>query len=185
MNVLILVLIFWLFLLFLGKSEGIRGVSRHHSGLEETGRYFRTNSQPSTINTIANFSAYKEKLIRPCGYHGRGSRHRPTIGKRAGSTGPKRSFWDRIVEVASQKDHSQHIFFRALSFLRENLLSKSLENEATGRTRRDVVEQNIITLELRNRINDVQFLIIQHLLLEVSWNTHLSIYLLLRDIPWL
>ena len=160
MNVLILVLIF---LLFLGKSEGVRGVSRHQSGLEETGRYY---SQSSTVNTIANFSAYKEKLIRPCGYRGLGNRQ--TIGKRAGSPGPKRSLWSRIVEVSSKKDHSQNILFKALSFVRANLLSESLKDEATGRTRRDVVERNIITLELRNRINDVQFIIIQHLLLEVS-----------------
>lgn len=163
MNVPILVLIFWLFLLFLGKSEGVRGVSRHQSELEETGRFY---SQSSTVNTIANFSAYKEKLVRPCGYRGSGNRQK--IGKRAGSPRLKRSLWSRIVEVSSEKDHSQNILFKALSFVRANLLSENLKDEATGRTRRDVVEQNINTLELRNRINDVQFIIIQHLLLEVS-----------------
>ena len=168
MNVPILVLILWLFLLFLKKSEGVRGVSRHHSGLEEAGRYFRGNSQQSTVNTIANFSAYKEKLIRPCGYRGSGSGYRPTIGKRDGSRRPKRSLWNRIMEVSSKKDHSLNILFKALSFLRENLLSESLEDNPTGRGRREVVEQNIFTLELRNRINEVQFIIIQHLLLEVS-----------------
>ena len=121
------------------------------------------NPQPSTPSLTSRPT--RKKLIRPCGY--RGSGNRQTIGKRAGSPGPKRSLWSRIVEVSSKKEHSQNILFKALSFVRANLLSESLKDEATGRTRRDVVERNIITLELRNRINDVQFIIIQHLLLEV------------------
>lgn len=171
MNVPILVLIFWLFLLFVGESEGVRGVSRHHSGSEETSRYFSSSRGATSVSTIANFSAYNEKLIRPCGYH-RGRGYRPTMGKRAGATvGHKRSLWNRIVEMSSKKDHSLNVFFKTLSSVRENRLSENLENELKERSRREVVEQNIITLELRNRINDVQFLITQHLLLEVSRST--------------
>ena len=167
MNVPILVLIFCLFLLFLGESEAVRGVSRHHSGLAETGRYFSSNSRETSVNTIANFSAYKDKLIRPCGY-----RIRPTNVKRAGPTGRKRSLLNRIVEI--RKDRSQNIIFQALSFLREFLLSESVEDDLSQRRRRDTVEQNIIHLELRNRINDVQFIITQHLLVEVSRNVKYS-----------
>ena len=161
MNVPILVLIFWLVLLFLGESEGVRGVSRQHSGLEDTGRYFSSN----TLNTIANFSAYKDKLIRPCGY-----RIRQTNVKRAGLTGRKRSLLNRIVEIWSRKDHSKNTIFKALSFLREILLSENVEDDQTKRRRRDVMGENISHLELRNRINDVQFIITQHLLVEVSRN---------------
>ena len=124
MNVPILVLIFCLFLLFLGESEAVRGVSRHHSGLAETGRYFSSNSRETSVNTIANFSAYKDKLIRPCGY-----RIRPTNVKRAGPTGRKRSLLNRIVEI--RKDRSQNIIFQALSFLREILLSENPEDDLT------------------------------------------------------
>ena len=153
MNIPILVLIFWLFLLFVGKSEGARGVSRHHSARQET-----------AVNTISHFSAYREKLIRPCGYRSAG--YLPAIGKRSAAPGRRLGLWNRISEISRKKDQRQNIFYRALGFL----LSEIEADEVAERGRREVTAQNILNLELRNHINDVQFLITQHLLVAVSCN---------------
>ena len=158
-NVLILVLIFCLVLIILGKSEGRRGELRLHSGLQQSGRYFSGGREEPRQGTVSTFSTYREKLTQPCGY-------RPTVGKRSAQLQHKRGFWQTLMEIVTGQ-HQQNIFSRIVS---DTLHSKSLEAGPRERTKREALEQSSRTLELRNLLTGIQFIITEHLLLQVTHN---------------
>ena len=151
-----LVLTFCFCLILFGKCEAHRGGTRHHSGLVQGGRYYSRAS----ISTISTFSAYREKLTQPCGY-------RPTVGKRSAPVLGRRGSRRRLVETGgATREHQPTNFLWQL--VSQNLLEKSFEGDRKGRTRREVLEQSIGALELRNLMTGIQFIITEHLLLQVN-----------------
>lgn len=158
---LFLVLTFCFFLILLGRCEAQRGGTRRHSGQDQGERYH------SSAATISSYSAYRQKLTHPC-------RYRPSVGKRSAPAEERRVSQSR----GSGTHHPTNILWQLIS---QTFLGNSLEGHRQGRTRREVLEQSIGALELRNLLTGIQFIITEHLLLQVSLHIDpLSIELIIR-----
>ena len=141
---LFLVLTFCFFLILLGRCEAQRGGTRRHSGQDQGERYL------SSAATISSYSAYRQKLTHPC-------RYRPTVGKRSAPAEGRRG-----------SHHPTNLLWQLIS---QTLLGNSIEGHHQGRTRREVLEQSIGALELRNLVTGIQFVITEHLLLQVRFSS--------------
>ena len=154
---LFLVFTFCFLLILLGRCEAQRGGTRRHSGEDQGERYLNPTA------TISSYSAFREKLIHPC-------RYRPSVGKRSAPAEGLKGSWSR----ESRNHHPKNLLWLLIS----QTLGNSLEGQ--GRTRREVLEQSIGGLELRNLLTGIQFIITEHLLLQVQCTVYSNLLQMIK-----
>ena len=161
----------WFVLLLFGKSEGRRGVARHHQG--ETNNH-QENIGRRTSETAADYPVFVNKLTSPCGFH--------RIAKRS----LQRQNISQSVENIKLDRRTVDLVLKLVNIVRDSILIKGAKSESKSpskkmikrlsmgadsnleRTRRETAEtENQIPahrLEISNMVGGIEFLNEAHIL---------------------
>jgi hypothetical protein len=160
-----------------GKSEGRRGINRHHPGEtnsqhENIGRRVSFGRRSRQITeTVADYSVFKNKLASPCGFHqimkrSLGSASFRNISTSFGKINPAKRTVDLVFKLVNIVRDS--ILGRASKsgweFPFKNLLKKAAteSSEKFDRSRRETVQIDnqlgVKKLEISNLISGIEFL---------------------------
>ena len=156
-----------------GKSEGRRGINRHHPGEtnsqhENSGWRMGFGRRRSQITeTVANYSDFKNKILSPCGFH--------RIMKRSEGSVSFQNISNSIAKVNPTK-RTVDLVFKLVNVVRDSILSRGSKSkwefpfknvlkkgsEKFERSRRQTININnqlgVQKLEISNLISGIEFL---------------------------